>query len=155
MEDLEGCLGQHGNLPAVDPQDSLESKMRQFLQNSFSYESNKNSPVKEKDCFSTLEIRSLVLLKELKKVKVNNTEDVAIVTSREVSPKLKIKKLIKAKLIDPFKSKGKKTFNCPYCEKSFEASSIKPLQFHCRKHHPEKAKVDKKDFEQEIEVECE
>ena len=156
MEELEGCQSQHGNLPAVDPQDSLESKMRQFLQNAFSYESNKNSPVKEKDCFSTLEIRSLVLLKELKKVKYNNTEDVANVISRESSPKLKmIKKIIKAKLIDPFKSKGKKTYNCPHCDKSFEASSIKPLQFHCRKHHPEKAKVDKKDFEQEIEVECE
>ena len=102
--------------------------------------------------FATLEIKSLVLLKKVK-AKISE-DDVNIGNKTESDEKdsqkktvKKVKKLKKAKIVDPFKNLQKKSFDCPYCDKTYDASTIKSLQFHCRKHHPDQPKILKKDFE--------
>ena len=133
---------------------SLEETTRAFLKNCLSSGCKKG----ESDHFATLEIKSLLLLKKVK-AKISeddvNAEKDKTESDGKDSQKKTVKKVKKAKIVDPFKNLQKKSYDCPYCDKTYDASSIKSLQFHCRKHHEDKPKLSKKDFDEEIEVECE
>lgn len=135
---------------------SLQDKVvRLFLNKCFSFETERKGGPEADDHFATLEIKSLMLIK---KAKEQNSKDKAAENDKTETTKEdpeKKKKMVKAKILDPFKNAQKKSYDCPFCDKTYDASSIKSLQFHCRKHHPDKPKLSKKDYEEEAEVECE
>ena len=149
---LIGMIEDHGRVKSK----YLEAKVRTFLNKCFSLEAERKGSPEAEDHFATLEIKCLMMIQKIKE-KTPEPEGEAAVNDQTESNKdsKKKKRTVRAQIVDPFKNIQKKSYDCPYCSKSYDASSIKSLQFHCRKHHPDKPKLSKNDFEVESEVECE
>ena len=133
-----------GNLGELSDYEEMESELRKFLSGSFNVE-NDRSQAESADVFSHLEIKSLMLLRKIKKINQSK-----IIDEPEGSQALKVDrekvKRVKVKFINPKKQIPKKSYKCPHCEFSSASINVKSLQNHIKDLHPALAQVSENDF---------
>ena len=116
---------------------NFEELFRSFIHTASVFESTfKNQD--RADQLAIFEIEGLCLIRNLKKGPLT----------------VRAKKRIKVKYVNSNRSIKRRKLSCCYCQKEFNAVSIKSLQQHIRTSHKDKSQVSVNDYEEEDKVEC-
>ena len=125
----------------------FEQSFRQFLRNADIYERSQEGDREEAvNYFRNVEIEGLSLIQSLK----NNSRNAPL--NHEVKRKKSVK-VFNIKVSSH--SMKKRTLQCPYCSKTYNSVTLKPLQLHIRQNHEGQKQITAKDVpEEEEKVAC-
>ena len=125
----------------------MEANLRIFLSDAFLVEKDR-SDSESVDVFTHLEIKSLLLLRRIKKLnKANCLDDDNEGNDKDLEVKIsKNLKKVTVKFINPKKQIPKKAYKCPHCEFTSASLNVKSLQNHIKDLHPNLAQVSENDF---------
>ena len=137
----------YSNLGTLTDHQEMESALRGFLRASFRVEDDRDI-AESADVFSHLEIKSLMLLRSIKKLNKGQAKSSGDKCEGQEPPapkRMNVRK-VKVKFINPKKQIPKKAYKCPHCEFTSASMNVKSLQNHIKDLHPNLTQVSENDF---------